>query len=293
MKKSSPTKTTNNGVEILIFLIPLILGIFAACFVPRPAIGIIQIRDEIDTKMSIRVIKEIEYARSHPEIKAVVLIIDSPGGTINDTELIYLELLKLRETKPVVAMVEGLSASGSFYLSMGTDYVVSNPSARIGNVGVIGTLPSSPMVLEETISTGPYKLFGNQRENYTRYIELIKESFYQVVALGRGEHLKLSKQEILRGELYPASEAVKAGLIDEVAPQSSAVEKAARMAHIAHYKTIEISAAVAKENSSENSETSSAESSFFLLDENGISTGYPRESGIYLLYIPDYGSEIP
>jgi len=236
--------------------------------------------------MSLRVIKEIDYARSHPEIKAVVLILDSPGGTINDTELIYLELLKLRETKPVVTMVEGLSASGSFYLSMGTDYIFSNPSARIGNVGVIGTLPSYPMVLEETISTGPYKLFGNQREGYTRFIELIKESFYQVVELGRGDRLKLSKEEILRGELYPASEAVKAGLIDEVAPRSSAVEKAAQLAHIAHYKIIDLTEAVADESSEE-------ESSFFILDENGVSTGYPKESGIYLLYIPDYGSEIP
>ncbi len=286
MKKITRTKKTKSEMGFLIFIIPLIIGIMIACFVPRPVIGVIQIRDEIDTKMSIRIIEEIEYARSHPEIKAVVLILDSPGGTINDTELIYLELLKLRETKPVVTMVEGLSASGSFYLSMGTDYIFSNPSARIGNVGVIGTLPSSPMVLEETISTGPYKLFGNQREGYTRFIELIKESFYQVVELGRGDRLKLSKEEILRGELYPASEAVKIGLIDEVGPQSSAVTKAAQLAHIAHYKTIDITEAVASENVEE-------ESSFFILDENGVSTGYPKKSGIYLLYIPDYGSEIP
>lgn len=286
MKEITRTKKTKSEMGFLIFIIPLIIGIMIACFVPRPVIGVIQIRDEIDTKMSIRIIEEIEYARSHPEIKAVVLILDSPGGTINDTELIYLELLKLRETKPVVTMVEGLSASGSFYLSMGTDYIFSNPSARIGNVGVIGTLPSSPMVLEETISTGPYKLFGNQREGYTRFIELIKESFYQVVELGRGDRLKLSKEEILRGELYPASEAVKIGLIDEVGPQSSAVTKAAQLAHIAHYKTIDITEAVASENVEE-------ESSFFILDENGVSTGYPKKSGIYLLYIPDYGSEIP
>ena len=287
MKKINQTDKTKNEMGLLIFIIPFIIGIIIACLIPRPVIGIIQIRDEIDTKMSIRVIKEIDYARSHPEIKAVVLILDSPGGTINDTELIYLELLKLRETKPVITMVEGLSASGSFYLSMGTDYIFSNPSARIGNVGVIGTLPSSPMVLEETISTGPYKLFGNQREGYTRFIELIKESFYQVVEFGRGDRLKLSKEEILRGELYPASEAAKAGLIDEVGPQSSAVDKAAQMAHIAHYKTLNLTEAVASEKAAKE------ESSFFLLDENGVSTGYPKESGIYLLYIPDYGSEIP
>ncbi len=286
MKTDDKARENKFDFKLLLFLIPLLIGIITAALVPRPVIGIIQIRDEIDNKMSIRVLNEIEYARSHPEVKAVVLIIDSPGGTINDTELIYMELLKLRETKPVVTMVEGLSASGSFYLAMGTDYIVSNPSARIGNVGVIGTLPSSPMVLEETISTGPYKLFGNQRENYTRYIELIKESFYQVVENGRRESLKLSKEEILRGELYPASEAVKDGLIDEVAPQSRAMEKAAQLAHISHYSMTNLTEAVAFEEKEE-------ESSFFLLDENGVSTGYPRESGVYLLYIPDYGSEMP
>ena len=286
MKTDDKARENKFDFKLLLFLIPLVIGIITAALVPRPVIGIIQIRDEINNKMSIRVLNEIEYARSHPEIKAVVLIIDSPGGTINDTELIYMELLKLRETKPVVTMVEGLSASGSFYLAMGTDYIVSNPSARIGNVGVIGTLPSSPIVLEETISTGPYKLFGNQRENYTRYIELIKESFYQVVENGRGENLQLSKEEILRGELYPASEAVKDGLIDEVAPQSRAMEKAAQLAHISHYSMINLTEAVAHEEKEE-------ETSFFILDENGVSTGYPRESGIYLLYIPDYGSEMP
>jgi len=271
---------------LLFFILPLIIGLIVAAFIPKPVIGTISIRDEIDTKMSLRVIKEIDYARTHPEIKAVVLILDSPGGTINDTELIYLELMKLRESKPVVTMVEGLSASGSFYLSLGSDYIVSNPSARIGNVGVIGTLPSSPLVLEETISTGPYKLFGNPREEYSRYIELIKENFYQVVALGRGDRLKLSEEQVLRGELYPASEAVKNGLIDEVAPRSRSVEKAAQLAHIAHYDIADITEALTEEKAEQ-------ASTFYLLDENGVSTGYPKEAGIYLLYIPNFGSEIP
>ncbi len=283
---SAPKEHKSIWSILLVFILPLLIGLIVAAFIPKPVIGIISIRDEIDTKMSLRVIKEIDYARTHPEIKAVVLILDSPGGTINDTESIYLELMKLRETKPVVTMVEGLSASGSFYLSMGSDYIVSNPSARVGHVVVIGTLPSLPLVLEETISSGPYKLFGNPREEYTRFIELIKENFYQVVALGRGERLKLSEAQVLRGELYPASEAVKHGLIDEVAARSHAIEKAAQLAHIAHYELVDITDALAEEKVRE-------ASTFFLLDENGVSTGYPREAGIYLLYIPNFGSEIP
>ncbi len=70
-------------------------------------------------------------------------------------------------------------------------------------MGVIGTLPSLPVVLEETISSGPYKLFGNPREEYTRFIELIKENFYPGGSLRkRRTFKKLSEAQVLRGELY-------------------------------------------------------------------------------------------
>ena len=188
MPKKKKASVWNFKAILLFILIPLLTGVILASFIPQPVIGTIEIRDAIDNRMSRWVMEQLDYARSHPEVRAVVLLLDCPGGTINDTELIYLEIINLRKTMPVVTMVEGLSASGAFYLSVGTDFIFSNPSAMVGNIGVVGFLPPIPMVFEETISTGPYKLWGTPRDMYIRQIDMMKESFLQVVLLADENH---------------------------------------------------------------------------------------------------------
>jgi len=147
----------------------------------------------------------------------------------------------------------------------------------IGNVGVIAQLPSVPIIYEETYSTGPYKFWGSSRENYVRQIDMMKENFLQAVTLARGDNLKLTEDSILRGEVYPASEALQHGLIDALGSQSEAIETAARLAKVAHYSTIDLL---------EQIEGGAAEAgTFFALDEKGEMTGYPKEPGFYYLYI--------
>ena len=74
---------------LLLLLIPLTLGIALAAMIPRPAVGLIYLRDAIHAFSSAEMIAQIEYARNQPEIRAVVLVIDSPGGTVIDTEAVY------------------------------------------------------------------------------------------------------------------------------------------------------------------------------------------------------------
>lgn len=265
---------------ILFFIIaPLLLGSIAAAFIPQPIIGLIELRDPIDNNSGAALTAQIQHAYTNNRIKAVVLIIDCPGGTINDTELVFMELNRLRAKKPVVSMVQGLSASGAYYISMATDAIVSNPSAMVGNVGVIGQLPESPIIYEDTISTGPYKLWGRPGDKYIRQIEVMKKSFIQAVVNGRGDALQLSAEEISRGEVYPASEALKLGLIDVLGPQSAAIELAAQKARVAHYRTAYIDYLLFLEYEENDG--------FFALDENGESTGFPKEPGFYYLYIPE------
>ena len=206
-------------------------------------------------------------------------MLDSPGGTVNDSELIYLELNHLRNKMPVVSMVEGLSASGSYYVSMATDIIYSNPSAMVGNIGVIGQLPPIPIILEEVYSTGPYKFWGSARDTYMRQIDMMKRGFLQAVELGRGSRLLIPIEQVSRGEIYPANEALQLGLIDRLGSQSEAIEKAASLAHISNYKIVPINTLI--------NEKKDTEKSFYNLDENGDSTGYPQESGYYFLYIPE------
>lgn len=273
-------KMVFNARTVLLFMFfPLIAGILISLAVPRPVISLIEIMHPLDNKSGKEAVQQIQYAYNQPEIRAVVLVLDSPGGTINDTELVYLELNHLRRKKPVVTMVQGLSASGAYYISLATDYVFSNPSAMVGNVGVIGQLPPNPMVFEEVYSTGPYKLWGTARDNYVRQIDLMKRSFLAAVEAGRGDRLNVSIERVSRGEIYPASEALQLGLIDELGSQSEAIEKAAQLARVANYRTVNLFSIIEVEDA--------GEESFFKLDEDGEPTGMPKEPGFYYLFVPD------
>jgi protease-4 len=271
--------------SILLFIIlPLLVGIVLSTFIYHPVIGIIEIKDPIDSVMGKAVVEQIRYASNHPEYKALVLLIDSPGGTVNDSELIYLELNHLRKKIPIVSMVEGVSASGAYYISMATDYIFSNPSAMVGNVGVIGQLPPIPIILEETYSTGPYKFWGSSRDTYMRQIDMMKRGFLQAVELGRGERLLIPIDQVSKGEIYPANVALQLGLIDRLGSQSEAIEKAASLAYILNYKVTSLNEVVGNDED--------GSKSFYALDKNGESTGYPKEQGFYFLYIPDFKGDM-
>lgn len=281
------TKTVRSNWDIknvfLFIVLPLIIGLILSAFIPRPQIGTITITNAIDDLETELAVNQIRYAESHNEIRAVLLILDCPGGTINGTELIYLELLKLRQTKPVVTMIQGLSASGAYYISAGTDYIFANPSSMVGNVGVIGTVPSKPRVFEEEYSTGPYKLWGWPQDTYIRQMDMMKDTFLQAVLNGRGKNLRINSEQILRGEIYPANEAFRLGLIDELGPLGAAIDKVAELTHISHYQIVDLK----QKTSNEEQTTTSANKGFYGVDENGNSTGKPREPGLYYLYLPE------
>ena len=266
---------------IVFFIIPLIAGIILAAFIPQPVIAVIEITDPIEEAVSRQVISQIQYAEQHWDVRAIVLVLNSPGGTISDTELVYMELNRLRRYKPIVTMVKNLSASGSYYISMASDYIIANPSAMVGNIGVIGYLPNTPQIFEDVISTGPYKLWGGSVVSIVRQIDMMKKGFLEAVQRGRGNRLQVTGERILQGELLPASEALRMGMIDAVGTFSEAIEEAASRAHVVNYKVLDVAKAV-------KAEERAATASFFGEDENGISTGLPRDAGIYYLYIPDH-----
>ena len=266
--------------RLLLWVIPsLIVGILLSLLIPKPVIGVIRLNDAIYASTAKDLISQIDYARDNPNVRAVVLILDSPGGTVVDTEAIYMELARLRQSKPVVTWVSGMAASGAFYLSSGTDYIVAVPASEVGNVGVIGYLPPSPIVLEDTISTGPYKLWGSPRDTTVREIEMLKQGFYQAVTVGRGNRLKIGPEILLRGQIWPASEALHMGLIDQLGSETDAYDRAARLAHLWHYQEVDLYAPAIY------NPTPSA-LGFFLQSKDGVKLPYPSEPGIYMLYIP-------
>ena len=164
------TTTQRRALPILLLVVALAVGIIIAALIPRPAVGVIYLRDSLNAFSSAELITQIQHAVDDPEIRSVVLVVDSPGGTVIDTEAVYLELARLRERKPVVTMAQGVAASGAYYLAAGTDYIFAGPSSPVGNVGVLSSLPPAPTVFEDIVSTGPYKLFGSERDAQLRQI---------------------------------------------------------------------------------------------------------------------------
>ena len=262
---------------LLWLALPLVIGILIASAIPQPVIGVIRLDDAIYPNTARDMIAQINYAIDHPEIRGVVLAFDSPGGTVVDTEAVYMELSRLRAKKPVVTAVNGMAASGAYYLSANTDYIYAKPTSLVGNIGVISYLPSTPIIFEEIISTGPYKLWGAPRDSDMRQTDMIKEGFFQAVMLGRGDRINVGPEVILSGQIWIGTEAVRNGIADELGTERDASNKAAELAQVANYKTVDLR---------ELTGSTSSPLTFFIQSPEGITLPYPTEPGMYMLFIP-------
>lgn len=265
-------------------ILPLVVGILLSLLLPRPKIGIIYLNDAIYSSTAHNILQELAVARDSDDVKAVVLVVNSPGGTVTDTESLYREVNSLRQIKPVVTVIEGMAASGGYYLACATDLIYAKASSEVGNIGVIGTQPDKPAVYEDIYSTGPYKMWGLPRDSFSRELEMLKQGFLQAVKKGRGDRLKISDEIILRGEVYTGSDAARLGLIDGLATQREAIEQAARLAGVRHYQTLDMFTAAGLTQ-----QQLSLPMGFFRQDTSGNITAYPAKSGNYLLYIPGLG----
>ncbi len=275
-----PALNWNRYRQTLLWIVlPLVIGILISFTIRRPVIGIIRLEDAIYSYSATDLINQINFAIDHPEVRAVVLALNSPGGTVVDTEAIYMELTRLREKKPVVTVVNGMAASGAYYLAANTDYIYAKPTSLVGNVGVIGYLPPTPFIFEDIISTGPYKLFGAPPDSDMRQIEAVKEGFYQAVTLGRGDRLQIGPETLLRGQIWSGVESLNLGIIDALGTETDGAQKAADLALVSHYITTDL-------HNLMSAEYSNASSAFFLKSAEGITLPYPTEAGLYMLYIP-------
>jgi protease-4 len=279
-----PSAGRRAGEVIVWLVLPLALGILLSLLVPRPVVGMIYLDDVIYSETARSIIAQIAYARLRPEVRAIVLVVDSPGGTVIDTESVYQELERLRQTRPVVATIETMAASGAYYLTVGTDYIYAKPTSMVGSIGVVGNLPPAPMIFEAVVATGPYKQWGMPADTALRQMEMIKQGFYQAVKLGRGDALRVGPEVLLRGEVWAGNEALRMGLLDELGSRSQAIERAARMARIDHYRVADLRDLAGLPR---------IEKFAFLQIPQGTIALYPNEPGLYLLYMPPRDRRLP
>jgi len=211
----------------------------------KGVIGVIEIQGVIeDTEYAGILSAAVREAIEDDGVKAVVLEIDSPGGTAYLVEQVYLDLLELGEKKPIIASAS-MALSGGYYLAVTAEQIYAQPTSMVGNVGVIGVGPGFLVPSESTFESGPQKITGFSPALFPFNITKALDSFASAVKEGRGTRLKLALSELKRGGVYLGGEAVNQGLVDEIGSRQSAIGYAAEQAGLETYTVDSLVARVA------------------------------------------------
>ncbi len=183
----------------------------------------------------------IETVRNDDMIKAVVLRVNSPGGSVVASEKIRNELDKLSEVKPLIASFGDYAASGGYWISNGADKIFADETTLTGSIGVFGMVPDFSKLYKETLHIGKesvsshkhsdmYSLmrpFTKDELEYTqRSIESIYTRFVTLVSEGRNMTFD-EVDEIAQGRVWTGADAVKIGLVDEIGGLNNALSYAA------------------------------------------------------------------
>lgn len=199
-----------------------------------------------------QIIKQIHQARDDESVKAVVLRINSPGGSAAASQEVGEELKKLRsQGKVVVTSMADVAASGGYWLAACTDKIYANPTTMTGSIGVYmpyanwEELYKKVGIYQEKIKSGPHKdilsperqMTNEEREIIQVMVDDIYNQFVDVVAEGR----KLDKEQVRKladGRIYTGNQAKQLGLVDELGNMYDAIDGASQLAGIVGKPTL-------------------------------------------------------
>ncbi len=197
------------------------------------------------------VCKDLEKLANDDDIKAVVLRVNSPGGSAYASEQIWHAVMNVKAKKPVVVSMGGYAASGGYYISCAANYIYSEPTTITGSIGIFGMFPDFSGLLTEKlgvkfdeVKTNKHAAFGTIARPFNeeelalldQYIGRGYELFRKRVADGR----KLSVdavEEIAQGRVWLGNDALGIKLVDAIGSLDDAVKKAAQLAKMDEFKT--------------------------------------------------------
>jgi protease-4 len=198
--------------------------------------------------------ERLDAAADDKHVKAVVLRINSPGGAVTASDIMYQDLLRFRAQtgKPVIACMMDVAASGGYYVAMGCDRIYAHPTTVTGSIGVIMSLYNASGlfamlgVKSDPIKSGPNKDIGNpgrpmtddERAILQHMITGFYDQFVQVVVKGRPELTEERVRVLADGRVYTGLEAKKLGLVDEIGYLDDAIQAALDMAGLKDAKVI-------------------------------------------------------
>lgn len=198
--------------------------------------------------MVARVKEELERASQDPRVKAVVIRINSPGGTVTASDVLHHEIVKFKENRkvPVVASIMDVGASGGYYVAVAADKIMAHPSTVTGSVGVIMLSVNARGLLEkigveaDAVASGSKKDMGSpfrpmtdeERQIFQGVINSFYERFLTVIRDGRRNLNAEQIRKLADGRIYSGEQAKALGLVDEVGYLDDAVEAAKREARL-------------------------------------------------------------
>lgn len=199
-----------------------------------------------------KVIRDLRKLREDETIKAVVLRVNSPGGSAFGSEQIWREVTLLKEEKPVIVSMGDYAASGGYYISCAADCIVADPTTLTGSIGIFGMFPMVEDLMTdklglhfETVKTNRYADMGDmtrpfndaERAALQNYINNGYKLFVQRCADGRGMSVE-AIEKIAEGRVWTGITAKELGLVDELGGLEKALEIAAQQAEVETYSVI-------------------------------------------------------
>lgn len=205
--------------------------------------------------VSTKVIKDLQELADNSQVKAVVLRINSGGGDAYASEQIWRAVKELNKKKPVVVSMGGMAASGAYYMSMGAQYIMAQPTTLTGSIGIFGALPDFSDLMTKKLGFKYDEVKTNRNSAYTsagmsrpwsaeeiatmqNYVNRGYSLFRKRVAEGR----KMSTEQvekIAQGRVWLGTDAKDIKLIDGFGGLSDAIDKAAELAHLSSYQAVE------------------------------------------------------
>jgi len=200
-----------------------------------------------------RISKALRKARLDSKIKAVVLRVNSPGGSSLASDVIWREVMLTKKVKPIIVSMGDLAASGGYYISCAADSIIAEPNTITGSIGIFAILPNMQKLFNDKlgitfdgVTTGKYADLGDiskplspdERAILQNQVNHGYDDFTKAVAAGRHK-TQAYINSIGQGRVWTGEQAIKIGLVDRLGNINDAIISAAKMAKVSDYKLVE------------------------------------------------------
>lgn len=207
-----------------------------------------------ETIGSDRIANAIKEARLDEDVKAIVLRVNSPGGSALASDVMWREVTLAKKVKPFIVSMGDVAASGGYYISCAADKIYAQPNTITGSIGVFGIMPNAQKMLSEklgitidTVNTNKHSDMGgifrgvteNERNKIQNSVENVYDVFTKRVAEGR--KMKQSDVDSIgQGRVWSGSDALKIKLVDELGGLDKAIEFAAKKSNTSDYTILQL-----------------------------------------------------